>query len=50
MNISDYFTNVKNLADALACIGALIDDEDLMAVTLIGLEKYYNQICTSIVV
>ncbi len=42
MNISDYSTNVKNLIDALASIGALIDDEDLMAVTLNGFGKDYN--------
>jgi hypothetical protein len=28
MNINDYSTKVKNLADALASIGAPIDDED----------------------
>jgi hypothetical protein len=50
MNISDYSTKVKNLADALASIGAPIDDEDLVAVTLNGLGKYYSQFCTSIVV
>ncbi len=43
MNISDYFIKVKNLTDALASIGALVDDEDLMAMTLNGLEKYYSQ-------
>jgi hypothetical protein len=50
MNISDYSTKVKNLADALASIGAPIDDEDLVVVTLNGLGKYYSQFCTSIVV
>jgi hypothetical protein len=39
MNINDYSTKVKNLADALASIGALVDDEDLLAVTLNGLGK-----------
>jgi len=39
MNISDYFTKVKNLVDALASIEALINDEDLVAVTLNGLGK-----------
>ncbi len=39
MNISDYFTKVKNLVDALASIGTPIDDEDLVAVTLNGLGK-----------
>ncbi len=42
MNISDYSTKVKNLVDALASIGAPIDDEDLMAVTLNGLGKNYT--------
>jgi hypothetical protein len=42
MNISDYSTKVKNLADALASIGFPIDDEDLMVVTLNGLGKYYS--------
>ncbi len=50
MNISDYSTKVKNLADALASIGTPIDDEDLVVVTLNGLGKYYNQFCTSIAV
>jgi len=42
MNISDYSTKVKNLANALASIGALIDDEDLVVVTLNQLGKDYN--------
>jgi len=50
MNISDYSTKVKNLAYALASIGALIDDEDLVVVTLIGLGKDYSQFHTSIAV
>ncbi len=50
MTISDYSTQVKNLADALASIGAPIDDEDLVAVTLNGLGKDYSQFCISIVV
>jgi hypothetical protein len=50
MNINDYSTKVKNLTDALASIGAPVDDEDLVAVTLNGLGKNYNQFCTSIVV
>jgi hypothetical protein len=41
---------VKNLADALASIGAPIDDEDIVAVTLNGLGKNYSQFHTSIVV
>jgi hypothetical protein len=50
MNISDYFIKVKNLADALASIGALVDDEDLVVVTLNGLGKDYSQFRTSIAV
>jgi hypothetical protein len=50
MNISDYSTTVKNLADALASIVAPGDDEDLVAVTLNGLGKDYSQFRTSIVV
>jgi len=50
MNINDYFTKVKNLAYVIASIRALIDDEDLVAVTLNGLGKYYSQFRTSIVV
>ncbi len=50
MNINDYSTKVKNLTDALAFIGALVDDEDLVALTLNGLGKDYSQFCTSIVV
>jgi hypothetical protein len=42
MNIIDYSTKVKNLADALAYKGAPIDDEDLLVVTLNGLGKYYS--------
>ena len=50
MNINDYSTKVKNLADALASIGSPIDDENLVAVTLNGLGKYYSQFHISIVV
>ena len=50
MNINDYSTKVKNLADAIASIRAPLDDGDLVAVTLNGLGKYYNQFRTSIVV
>jgi hypothetical protein len=42
MNINDYFTKVKNLANVLASIGTPVDDEDLMAVTLNRLGKNYN--------
>jgi hypothetical protein len=50
MNISDYFIKVKNLVDVIASIGAPLDDADLVVVTLNGLEKYYSQFHTSIVV
>jgi hypothetical protein len=50
MNINDYSTKVKNLAYALASIGALIDDEDLMAVTLNGLKKDNSRFYTSITI
>jgi hypothetical protein len=50
MNISDYSTKVKNLADALASRRAPIDDEDLVAVTLNGLGKIHIQFRTSIAV
>jgi hypothetical protein len=50
MNISDYSTKVKNLVDALASIEALVDDEDLVAVTLNGVGRNYSQFRTSIVV
>jgi len=50
MNINDYSTKVKNLADVLASIGAPIDDEDLMVVTLNGVGKYYSQFHTSIAI
>jgi hypothetical protein len=50
MNINDYSTKVKNLADALVSIGAPVDDEDLVAVTLNGLGKNYNQFRTSIAI
>jgi hypothetical protein len=50
MNINDYSTEVKNLIDVLASIGTLIDDEDLVAVTLNGLGKNYSQFYISIIV
>jgi hypothetical protein len=50
MNISDYFTKVKNLVDALTFIGAPVDDEDLVAVTSNGLGKNYSQFRTSLIV
>jgi hypothetical protein len=50
MNINDYSTKVKNLANVLTSIGSSINDEDLVAVTLNGLGKYYSQLQISIVV
>jgi hypothetical protein len=50
MNISDYSTKVKNLADVFAFIGAPVDDENLVAVTLNGLGKDYSQFRTSIAI
>jgi hypothetical protein len=50
MNISDYSTKVKNLADVLASIGALVDDEDVVAITLNGLGKNYSQFRISITI
>jgi hypothetical protein len=50
MNINDYSIKVKNLANALASIGALVDDENLMVVTLNGLGKDYSQFHISIAV
>jgi hypothetical protein len=42
MNISDYSTKVKNLADVIASIGTPVNDEDIVAMTLNGLGKYYS--------
>jgi hypothetical protein len=50
MNISDYSTKVKNLTYALTSIVALVNDEDLVAVTLNGLGKDYSQFRTSIAI
>jgi hypothetical protein len=50
MNINDYSTKVKNLANVLTSIGTLVDDEDLVAVTLNGLGKDYSRFCISITV
>jgi hypothetical protein len=50
MNISDYFTKVTNLANALASIETPVYDEDLMAVTLNGLRKDYSKFHISIAV
>jgi hypothetical protein len=50
MNISDYSTRVKNLADVFASLGAVVDDEDLVVVTLNGCGKDYNQFRTLIAI
>jgi hypothetical protein len=50
MNINDYSTKVNFFANALASIGAPIDDEDLMAMTLNGFGKDYSQFHTSIAI
>jgi hypothetical protein len=50
MNINDYSTKVKNLAYAPVSIGALVDDEDLVTVTLNELGKDYSQFHISIIV
>jgi plasmid replication initiation protein len=42
MNINDYFTKVKNLANVIASIGAPVNDEDIVVMTLNGLGKYYS--------
>jgi hypothetical protein len=42
MNISDYSIKVKNLAYVLAFIGAPVNEDDLMVVTLNGPRKYYS--------
>jgi hypothetical protein len=42
MNINDYSTKVKHITDALASIGALVDDENLVAVTSNGFGKDYS--------
>jgi hypothetical protein len=39
MNINEYSTKVKNFTDILTSIGALIDDEYLVSLTLNGLGK-----------
>jgi hypothetical protein len=50
MNISEYFTKVKNFAYAFTSIVALVDDENLIAITLNGPRKDYSQFRTSITV
>jgi hypothetical protein len=50
MNINDYSTKVQNLANVFAFIGALVNDEDIVVVTLNGFKKYYNQFRISIII
>jgi hypothetical protein len=50
MNISNYFIKVKNLVDVLASIGAHVDDENLMVMTLNAFGKDYSQFQTLITV
>jgi len=42
MNINDHSTKVKTLADVFASIGALVDDQDLVVMTLNGFGKDYS--------
>jgi hypothetical protein len=42
MNTNNYSTKVKNLANALASIGAHVNDEDLVVVTFNGFGKDYS--------
>ncbi len=42
MNINNYSTNVKNLEFLFAFIGAFVNNENLMDMTLNALRKYYN--------
>jgi hypothetical protein len=44
MNINNYSINAKNLGVFFAFIGAFVNDENLMVVTLIGLGKNYSQL------
>ena len=41
ININEYFTKVNGLAYSLGSIRALIDDKDLVSMTLNGLGKEY---------
>jgi hypothetical protein len=50
MNINDYSTEVKNLPNVFASIGAHVNDEDLVAMTLNGLGKDQNQFHTLIAI
>ena len=48
LSINEYSMKVKSLADSLGSIGAPVDDEDLVSVTLNGLGREYAQFRTSI--
>ena len=48
LSINEYAMKVKGLADSLGSIGAPVDDEDLVSVTLNGLGREYAQCQTSI--
>ena len=48
LSINEYAMKVKGLADSLGSIGAPVDDEDLVSVTLNGLGREYAQFQTSI--
>ncbi len=43
MNIGDYFTKAKNLVDVIASTTTPVNDEDLVVMTLNGIEKNYSQ-------
>ena len=48
LSINEYAMKVKGLVDSLGSIGAPIDNEDLVSVTLNGLGREYAQFRTSI--
>ena len=48
LNINEYSMKVKGLADSLGSIGAPIDDENIVSLTLNGLGREYAQFRTSI--
>ena len=48
LSINEYAMKVKGLVDSLSSIGAPVDDEDLVSMTLNGLRREYAQFWTSI--
>ena len=48
LNINEYSMEVKGLEDSFGSIGAPIDDEDLVSMTLSGFGREYAQFQTSI--